>query len=62
MGTNTTGPKTRAGARSSLRQALPTDPIYTRGFSVGGHYSKPLSKNTQVKTSQESKSSTDKGN
>ncbi|GEM_PF-3506007 len=55
MGTNMTGPKTRKGARSLLRQALPTDPIYTRGYSVGGGYSTNSLKNTQEETLEDPK-------
>ena len=35
-----TGPKIIKGARFSLREAAADDPIYTRGFTIGGYYSK----------------------
>ena len=34
--TSTTGTKIRKGAGSIHRQALPDDPIFTRGFVFGG--------------------------
>ncbi len=37
--------KIRKGARSWLKEASPDDPIFTRGFVIGGRYSpRPSSK------------------
>ena len=38
--TSKTRTKIQKGARSLHRQASPDDPIYTRGFSIGGRYSR----------------------
>ena len=37
----------RQGKKYSIKEALPDDPIYNRGFVVGVQRSKNLSKNTQ---------------
>ena len=39
----------RQGKRSSIREASPDDPIYTRGFLVGGNYSGRRTINDQDK-------------
>ena len=39
-GTSTTGTKIRKGSGSLHSKALPDDPIYTRGFAIGGRRTK----------------------
>ncbi len=51
-----TGPKIIKGARFSLREAAADDPIYTRGFTIGGYYSKdsfPATAETALPASSE---------
>ncbi len=35
-----TGKVIHKGKRLSITEALPTDPIYSRGYVIGGHYSR----------------------
>jgi hypothetical protein len=37
---NKTGKVIRKGKKFSITEALPTDPIYSRGYVIGGHYSR----------------------
>ena len=46
MATNTTGKVIRKGKRLSIREASPDDPIYTRGYVIGGRHSRSSSKPT----------------
>lgn len=39
-----TGKVIRKGTRSFITEALPDDPVYPRGFVVGGKYSRGSSK------------------
>ena len=47
--------KSRKGAGSLIRQASPDDPIYTRGFAIGGRRSKASSTSTKSSSSSKSK-------
>ena len=53
--TSTTRTKIRKGAGASIRQASPDDPIYTRGFVIGGRRSKAASTSTKSSSSSKSK-------
>ncbi len=47
--------KIRKGAGSSIRELPPDDPIYTRGFAIGGRRSKASSISTKSSSSSKSK-------
>ncbi len=52
--TSTTRTKIRKGAGSSIRKASPDDPIYMRGFVIGGRRSKASSTGTKPSSSSKS--------
>ena len=52
----TTGPKAKGRKpKGTLREASPDDPIYKRGFVIGGHITKNSLKDTQENNSEELK-------
>jgi hypothetical protein len=52
----TTGPKAKGKKpKGTLREASPDDPIYKRGFVIGGHITKNSSKDIPVNNSEEPK-------
>lgn len=53
--TSTTGRKIIPGTESWFRKASPDDPIYKRGYVVGGRILKGSSKNAQEKDSSNGK-------
>jgi hypothetical protein len=52
MITKVNGKLIRKGARSFLTEASPDDPIYKRGWFVGGYFSKDSLSTTREKTSR----------
>jgi len=52
----TTGPKAKGRKpKGTLREASPDDPIYRRGFVIGGHITKNSMIDTQENNSEELK-------
>lgn len=47
----TTGKKTLPEKPSWIKEASPDDPIYTRGFMIGGRYLRKSSKDTDATSS-----------